>query len=321
MEAWKLYSRTLHTGEKVLIATNGFWADRAIAMAENYGLEVVRLPGPSNETFKFEDLEKEIIKHKPVLLFISHGETSTGVLQPLEGLSKICHRHGCLLAVDAIITFAAVPLFVDRWEIDAIVGAPQKGLAAPPGLTFLSFSERAVERMDKKKVNPPFYLHAKKVANCWRCLNDGPAGFHYTWNSNMLCAIREAFLQLLEKGLANTWENQTKMAERLWIGLEKMGLKLWVPNKEKRLPNVTTVILPEGIDVKKVCRYAYDVLHTDISFGIGPTYGKCLRIGIMGYNCRPEIVDRALEVITEVLDKYPIYSKQYTSVGVNSWGR
>ena len=133
----------LEPGDTALIAINGIWGQRAVSMATRYGARVVTLETEVGNNFTLAQIENAVHKHKPTLLFVTQGESSSGVYQNVEGIGDICHRYGCLLAVDTVASLGGVPLFVDRWGIDAVYTGSQKVLGAPAGLAPISFSPRA----------------------------------------------------------------------------------------------------------------------------------------------------------------------------------
>lgn len=133
----------LDPGEKILVAIGGLWGDRVVEMAKRYDLEVVTLKAPLGEVFTKDQLEEAIIKHKPQMLFVTHGESSHGTLQPLEGIGDICKRHHCLFGVDCVVSLGAEPFYTDRWLVDVAIAATQKAIGAPPGMALITLSPRA----------------------------------------------------------------------------------------------------------------------------------------------------------------------------------
>jgi len=285
-------------GEKIIIAVGGIWGHRTVEKAKARGIDVIRMDSQPGDVFTMEELEREIIKHKPVLLFITHGESSGGTVQSLERLGEICHKHNCLLAVDAVVSLGGVPLFVDRWGIDIAVSASQKAIGAPPGLAFLTFSPRAMERLRTIKTPPPFYYNILGLCDAWNCLGN-PRKYHYTYSTQLLCAAREALAEIVEEGLENVWERHRIIAERFWAGAERLGIKMFVELPENRLWTVNCVCLPPKVKWTVLTSYLEEKYQVVVGFGIGPTANKALRIGAMGYNARPEVVDYILEILED----------------------
>ncbi|XP_075273922.1 alanine--glyoxylate aminotransferase isoform X2 [Opisthocomus hoazin] len=214
--------------DTVLVAVNGIWGQRAADIARRLGANVHELLKPLGEYFAPWDIEEGLARHKPSVLFITHGESSTGVLQPLEGLGELCHRHGCLLLVDAVASLGGAPIFMDQQEIDVLYSGSQKVLNAPPGSAPISFSERAREKMLRRKTKPPsFYLDMGWLANYWGC--DGePRRYHHTAPINSFFSLREGLAMLAEQGLESSWERHRTNCAQLCQGLQDLGLQLFV---------------------------------------------------------------------------------------------
>lgn len=138
-----MVSNLTERGDTVIVCISGHWGRRLATICRCNGLEVVTLESDPGEVFTVKEIEEAVVKHKPTAVFLVHGETMSGVLQPLEGIADVCHRNGCLLGVDAVVSIAAVPLFVDRWKLDAVVGGSQKAVGCIPGISLLTFSPLA----------------------------------------------------------------------------------------------------------------------------------------------------------------------------------
>ncbi|KAK5644987.1 hypothetical protein RI129_006287 [Pyrocoelia pectoralis] len=293
-------TNTVDPGEKIIVGVMGFWGKRVADIAKTRQLDVVEIVPQFGPVFTLNELETAIIKHKPVLLYVTHGESSMGTVQTLEGLGDICHKYNCLLAVDAVVTLGAIPLYVDRWGIDIAVSSTQKAARSIPGLAYLTFSPKAVERMKNRKTVPPFYYNMLELFKVWNCFGVRSI-YHYTYNSNLLAASKEGIAEIIEEGLLETWQKHEELNKRLWDGLEKLGLKFYIKNPEYRLHAVTSVELPPSVSFESFNNFLIERYQIYISFGIGPTSGTCFRIGIMGYNATAKLVDYMLEKINEAL--------------------
>ncbi|XP_038002419.1 serine--pyruvate aminotransferase isoform X2 [Motacilla alba alba] len=289
----------LEKGDTVLVAVNGIWGARAADIARRLGANVHELLKAPGKYFTPQDIEQ----HKPLVLFITHGESSTGVLQPLEGLGELCHRHGCLLLVDAVASLGGAPIFMDQQEIDVLYSGSQKVLNAPPGSAPISFSERAREKLLRRKTKPPsFYLDMGCLANYWGC--DGePRRYHHTAPINSFFSLREGLAMLAELGLESSWERHRANCTQLCQGLLDMGLELFVEEEKARLPTITTVRVPEGYDWKDITAFLMDEHGMEIAGGLGPTVGKVLRIGLMGCNSTRGNVERVLGALRDALQR------------------
>ncbi|XP_015726804.1 serine--pyruvate aminotransferase isoform X2 [Coturnix japonica] len=259
----------LESSDTVLVGNNGIWGERAADVARRLGAKVHELLKPPGEYFTLRDIQEGLAQHKPSVLFLTHGESSTGVRQPLEGLGELCHRHGCLLLVDAVASLGGVPILMDQQGIDVLYTGSQKVLSAPPGISPISFSERAREKMQRRKTRPPsFYLDMSCLASYWGC--DGePRMYHHTGPVSSIFCLREALAGLAELAA--------------------------------RLPTVTTVRVPEGYNWKEITAFLMDKHSIEISGGLGPTAGKVLRIGLMGHNATQDNVDRLLQALRDAL--------------------
>ncbi|XP_021142053.1 alanine--glyoxylate aminotransferase isoform X2 [Columba livia] len=290
----------LEHGDTALVAVNGIWGQRAADIARRLGAVVRELWKPPGEYFTPQDIEEGLVRHKPLVLFITHGESSTGVLQPLEGLGELCHRHGCLLLVDAVASLGGAPIFMDQQEIDVLYSGSQKVLNAPPGSAPISFSERAREKILRRKTQPlSFYLDMGWLANYWGC--DGePRRYHHTAPINSFFSLREGLAMLAELGLESSWERHRANCAQLCQGLRDLGLELFV-KEEARLPTITTVRVPKGYDWKEITAFLMENHAIEIAGGLGPSAGKVLRIGLMGCNSTSSNVDRVLHGLRDAL--------------------
>ncbi|XP_009995029.1 PREDICTED: serine--pyruvate aminotransferase [Chaetura pelagica] len=293
----------LEHGDSALVAVNGIWGQRAAEIGRRLGADVHELLKPPGEYFTPEDIEEGLAQHKPLVLFITHGESSTGVLQPLEGLGQLCHRYGCLLLVDAVASLGGAPIFMDQQEIDVLYTGSQKVLNVPPGSAPISFSQRAREKMLRRKMKPQsFYLDMAWLANYWGC--DGePRRYHHTAPINSLFSLREGLSLLAEMGLERSWERHQEHCAQLCQGLRDLGLELFVKEEKARLPTITTVKVPEGYDWKEITAFLMDTCAIEIAGGLGPTAGKVLRIGLMGCNSTRSNVERVLGALREALGR------------------
>ncbi|NXC27637.1 SPYA protein, partial [Campylorhamphus procurvoides] len=291
----------LECGDTILVAINGIWGQRAADIARRLGAKVYELQKPPGEYFTPQDIEKGLVQHKPSVLFITHGESSTGVLQPLEGLGELCHRHGCLLLVDAVASLGGAPIFMDKQEIDVLYSGSQKVLNSPPGTAPISFSERARKKLLSRKTKPKsFYLDMDCLANYWGC--DGePRRYHHTAPINSFFSLREGLAMLAEIGLESSWEQHQANCARLCQGLLNLGLEPFVKEEKVRLPTITTVRVPEGYNWKDITAFLMDKHAIEIAGGLGPTVGKVLRIGLMGCNSTRENVNRVLRALQDAL--------------------
>jgi len=293
----------LEPGKTVLIANNGIWGVRSADMARRQGATVKEITTPTGTCFTLEQIAAGIKEHQPDLLFVTHGESSTGVLQPLEGLGALCHEHGCLLAVDTVASLGGTPLYADQLEIDVIYTGSQKVLGVPPGTAPISFSPRATQAF-QARTSPPcsFYLDLGWLGEYWHCWPGKGRVYHHTAPVNTLYGLREGLAMVAEEGLENCWRRHRLCADHLHSGLTELGLEMFVSDPKARLPTVNTIKVPEGVDWAAVSGHCMKNHLVEISGGLGPTAGKVWRIGVMGNNANIKTVSKVLDALKEALE-------------------
>ena len=234
---------------------------------------------------------------KAGLVTIVHAETSTGVHQPLVEISKMVHEAGMLLAVDAVTSLGGHPVNVDEWEIDAIFSGTQKCLSCPPGLSPVSFSERALGVMDARESKvQSWYFDVSMLRDYYS--DGGTRAYHHTAPINMVYGLREALAIVLEEGLEARFERHRVVHERLRTGLERLGIS-YIP--EKSLHTLNCVSIPEGVEDGPVRSRLLDEYSIEIGAGLGPFAGKAWRIGLMGHAATRRNVDLLLAALGEVM--------------------
>ena len=292
-------ANSVEPGDKVLIGVKGYFGNRLVDMAGRYGAEVSTITKTWGEAFTLEEIKSAIAAHQPKILALVHAETSTGVRQPLEGVAEICQQHGCLLLIDTVTSMGGVPLHIDEWGIDLAYSCSQKGLGSPPGASPFTMSPRAVEKLkNRPKSVPNWYLDMALLAKYW----GSERMYHHTAPINMNYALREALRLVAEEGLQERWQRHQQNAELFWDGLAELNLECHVA-QEIRLPTLTTVKIPEGVDGKAISMKLLNEYNIEIAGGLGELGGKVWRVGLMGYNSRPENVILLLSAFKKVLGK------------------
>jgi alanine-glyoxylate transaminase/serine-glyoxylate transaminase/serine-pyruvate transaminase len=293
-------ANTIEPGDKVLVAVMGYFGQRLVDMAGRYRADVVTIERPWGEAFDLAELEAALITHKPTILAMVHAETSTGVCQPMDGIGDLCRQHDCLLLLDTVTSLGAVPLHIDAWKVDLAYSCSQKGLSCPPGLGPFTMGPRAEAKLAARSGKVPnWYLDVSLLNKYW----GSDRVYHHTAPVNMNFGMREALRLLAEEGLEAAWARHRSNAERLWAGLERLGLELHV-SEPLRLPTLTTVRIPEGVDGKAFSRHLLDRFGIEVGGGLGDLAGKVWRIGLMGYNSTPENVDRLLDLFASELPAF-----------------
>ncbi|SBO42358.1 alanine--glyoxylate aminotransferase family protein [Cyanobium sp. NIES-981] len=305
-------ANTLEPGDKVLVAVKGYFGLRLVDMAGRYRAEVVTIERPWGEAFSLEEIEAAVKEHRPAVLAMVHAETSTGIRQPMEGIGEICRQHNCLLLLDTVTSLGAVPVHLDAWQVDLAYSCSQKGLSCPPGLGPFTMGPRAEAKMERRRDKVPnWYLDVTLLNQYW----GSDRVYHHTAPVNMNFGMREALRLLAEEGLENAWARHQRNAERLWAGLEELGLELHAP-EHLRLPTLTTVRIPEGVDGKAFSLHLLNQHGIEVGGGLGALAGKVWRIGLMGFNSRPENVDRLLELFRTELPAFRPGATSRTSAAV-----
>lgn len=293
-------ANTVEPGDKVLVAVKGYFGLRLVDMAGRYRAEVATIERPWGQAFTLEEIEQALDTHRPAILAMVHAETSTGVCQPMEGIGELCRRYDCLLLLDTVTSLGAVPLHLDAWGVDLAYSCSQKGLSCPPGLGPFTMGERAEAKLAARTDKVPnWYLDVSLLNQYW----GSNRVYHHTAPVNMNFGMREALRLLAEEGLENAWSRHRTNAERLWAGLERLGLELHVP-EHLRLPTLTTVRIPEGIDGKAFALHLLNTHGIEVGGGLGALAGKVWRIGLMGYNSQPENVDLLLNLLETELPAF-----------------
>jgi alanine-glyoxylate transaminase / serine-glyoxylate transaminase / serine-pyruvate transaminase len=284
-------------GDAVLVGVNGYFGERLCDVAGRYGGEVHRLERPWGDVFTVEEIEKALQEKPAKLVALVHAETSTGALQPMEGIANVVHRHGGLLLLDCVTSLGGVPVNIDAWDVDIAYSGTQKCLSCPPGLAPLTVGPRAVEALHQRKSKVAnWYLDLTMIEKYW----GSERTYHHTAPISMNYALREALRLIYEEGLEKRFERHRANAAALWEGFEALGLQSHVP-LDHRLPTLTTVLVPEGIDEGAIRRRLLNEYNIEIAGGLGIFKGRAWRIGLMGYSSRRENVLLLLSALESLL--------------------
>ncbi|KAM8789330.1 alanine--glyoxylate aminotransferase [Rhynchonycteris naso] len=295
----------LEPGDSFLVGVNGLWGQRAAEIGERVGARTHPMIKDPGGYYTLKEVEEGLAKHRPVLLFLTQGESTSGILQPLEGYGELCHRYQCLFLVDTVASLGGIPIHMDQQGIDVLYSGAQKVLNAPPGTALISFSDKARNKIYSRKTKPySFYLDIKLLGNFWGC-DDEPRMYHHTTPVLGLYSLRESLALVAEEGLENCWRRHREVTAYLQGRLQDLGLQLFVKDPALRLPTVTTVAVPAGYDWRDIVNYLIDHFSIEITGGLGPSIGKVLRIGLLGHNATRENVDRVTEALKEALQRCP----------------
>ncbi|CAG5102996.1 Oidioi.mRNA.OKI2018_I69.chr1.g566.t1.cds [Oikopleura dioica] len=300
---------TLEAGEKVGIAKNGIWGERAADIASRAGINVAILEGTPGKSFSKEEIEGFLEKEKPKAFFITHGESSTGVFQNIKGIGEICKKNSCLFMVDSVAACGGVELKMDEWGIDVLYTGSQKVLSAPPGTAPISFSPRARQAIRNRETPvQSYYLDVEVLGRYWN-VDAQPRFYHHTGAVTNIFALREALSFISSENLEETWKRHKICQKKLHEGLKELGLELFVENQDDRLPCVTTIKVPDGVEWNVVTALMMENDTIEMAGGLGPTAGKCWRIGLMGFNCTEKNVNKVLRSLQKALQTIGYLSK------------
>jgi alanine-glyoxylate transaminase/serine-glyoxylate transaminase/serine-pyruvate transaminase len=287
----------LEPGDKAVVGVVGFFGGRMAEIARRTGADVTVLERPWGDVFDMDQLRDALKRVRPKVLGIVHAETSTGAHQPIAELGKLCHEFDTLLAVDCVTSLACVPLEVDAWELDAVFSGTQKGLGCPPGLAPVTFSDRAVDVVKKRKTKvQSWYLDMTEVIKYW----SEERFYHHTAPITLVYALREGLRVVLEEGLPARYVRHQLNHRALKAGLTAMGLQ-YLTKEHCQLPQLNPVRVPAGVDDLKVRKKLITDYGIEIGGGLGEFKGKAWRIGIMGYGCRASNVFAVLSALERIL--------------------
>jgi alanine-glyoxylate transaminase/serine-glyoxylate transaminase/serine-pyruvate transaminase len=288
----------LEPGDEAIVCVNGTFSERMAIIADRTGAKVTRIEAPYGRPVDPEEVRRAGKGKNIKMVGLAHGETSTGVLHNLDAFRKVADELGALLVVDAVATLAGVPLSVDKQRIDICFSGSQKAMSAPPGMAPITVAPRAEEVLLARKTKvQSWYFDLTTTMNYW----GKERTYHHTPPISLIYGMREALRLVLEEGLEARWERHRRNQQALIAGLEAMGLELFVANPADRLPTVTAVRVPEGVDDLKVRRQLLDEFDIEIAGGFGPLKGKLWRVGLMGYSCQRNNILLFLAALEKVL--------------------
>lgn len=269
-------------GDKVIVCSNGVFGGRMKENVERCGGVAVMVEaewGRAVDPQRVEDALKKNPDAK-IVAFV-HAETSTGAQSDAKTISAIARQYGCLSIVDAVTSLAGTPLKVDDWQLDAVYSGSQKCLSCTPGLSPVTLSPRAVEKIKGRKSKvQSWFLDLNLVMGYW-----GGAvkrAYHHTAPINPLYGLHESLVIMKDEGLENSWARHARMHGALRAGIEAMGLSFLVPAAE-RLPQLNAIRLPDGVDEAAIRQRLLNEFNLEIGAGLGALAGKVWRIGLMGY--------------------------------------
>ncbi|KGP80363.1 MULTISPECIES: pyridoxal-phosphate-dependent aminotransferase family protein [unclassified Paenibacillus] len=303
----------IQPGDKVLVPIYGRFGHLLVELSERCGAEVIFFETEWGKVFDPEEVMKAIHAHKPSLVAMVHGETSTGQMQPLAEIGKACRELDILLVVDAVATIGGTPVKTDAWHLDAVMGGTQKCLSVPSGMAPLTYNSRVEKKlMSRKTVERGLrdatsaraegrtiasnYFDLSQLQDYWSSARLN----HHTEATSMLYGLHEGLRILLQEGLETRFERHRINERALVAGIQGMGLKLY-GDMSSKLPVVTCIQIPDGVDGESVRSMLLNDFSIEIASSFGPLKGKIWRIGTMGFSCQRKNVLHVLGALEAVL--------------------
>jgi len=288
----------IEKNDKVLILSNGVFGGRMIDVCERLGANVDSISQPWGKPITANMIKEKIANQKYDLIAIVHAETSTGVLNPIPEIAPLINDTESLFVVDAVTSLGGIKINMDDWGIDALYSGTQKCLSCPPGLSPVSFSNRAVDKlMNRKTKVPNWYLDLSMIANYW---SGKQRAYHHTAPINMIYALYQALYDIIEAKPEHVFQKHQDAHLYLLAKLSELNLSLLVEEKY-RLPMLNAIKIPNGIsdiDVRSTLLNDYNI---EIGGGLGELSGKVWRIGLMGHTANNQNIDRLTNALGTIL--------------------
>jgi alanine-glyoxylate transaminase / serine-glyoxylate transaminase / serine-pyruvate transaminase len=294
-----VFANLVEPGDRVLVCVNGVFGGRMVDVAGRCGAVVEKIEAPWGTVFDQGEVIKAIDRVKPKVVAIVHAETSTGAHQPVDRIGAAAHAAGALFLLDCVTSLGGLPVEIDQWGVDAAYSGTQKCLSCPPGLSPVTFSPRAMERLAARKAKvQSWYLDLSMIKNYW----GQERAYHHTAPINMLYGLHEALAIVLEDGLEKRFARHREMHQRLKDGLARIGIG-YASQEGHSLPMLNAVTVPDGVDEAMVRRRLLEDYGIEIGAGLGVFKGKVWRIGLMGHSASKRNVAVVLAALTEILKK------------------
>jgi alanine-glyoxylate transaminase/serine-glyoxylate transaminase/serine-pyruvate transaminase len=287
----------LEPADSVLIGVNGVFGTRMVDVAQRCGAQVDKVEAEWGTALEAEKFKTALAQKKYKVVALVHAETSTGVLQPLDDIARWVRESGALFLVDAVTSLGGAPVRVDELGIDACYSGTQKCLGCPPGLSPVTFNERAIDAVRKRKTKvQSWYLDLSMIEKYW----SSERLYHHTAPISMNYALHEALRMVLEEGLESAWQRHRRVHETFLREMRKLELEPAVA-EGVRAPMINAIKIPDGVDDAKVRQRLYDDFNIEIGAGLGPLKGKIWRVGLMGHGARVENVELLAKALKQLI--------------------
>lgn len=293
----------VESGDRVLVANCGRFGDLFVDLATRYGGRISQVTAEWGRIIDPQQIEEAIKRNRPKIVAVVHGETSTGMLQPMMGeIGKICRTHDALLVVDAVVTLGGVPVEVDAWQMDVCTSGTQKCLGCPSGMAPITYNERAERALAARTVPVVSnYFDLTQLQRYWspERLN------HHTLPTSMTYGLREALRLIVEESLEARVTRHRRAGDALKAGLEAMGIELF-GDPQHRLPMITAMVIPNDVPDEAGRTKLLEEFGIEVATSFGPLRGRVWRIGTMGFNAELKTVLVVLAALEQVLSTFSV---------------
>jgi alanine-glyoxylate transaminase/serine-glyoxylate transaminase/serine-pyruvate transaminase len=288
-------------GCKAVVCINGVFGGRMKSIVERCGANPVVIEEEWGKAVDPEKLDATLKANPDVkLVAFVHAETSTGALSDAKLLTEIAHNYDCLTVVDTVTSLGGTPVKVDEWGLDAVYSGSQKCLSCPPGLSPVTFNDRAVEVIkNRSTVVRSWFMDLNLVLGYWG--SGSKRSYHHTAPINALYGLHEALLLVKEEGIENAWNRHADNGKEFCTKLNEIGLNPLVPENE-RLSQLISVTVPDGVDEAKVRGYLLDKYDLEIGAGLGSLAGKVWRVGLMGYSSNKKNIQLCINALKDAIE-------------------
>jgi len=289
----------IEPGDRVLVLINGVFGTRMEDVASRLGAKVDSLNYEWGTVVDLNSVAEKLAETNYDLVAMVHAETSTGVCNPVEDIGTLVQQNGALYLVDCVTSLGGMEVKMDNWNIDALYSGTQKCLSCPPGLSPVSFSEKAVNKLSNRNTKVPnWYLDLSMITKYW---SGKSRVYHHTAPINMLYGLYQACFNVIDEGLDIVIQRHKDMHQMLVDELSQLGLKLFVKERD-RLPMLNSVVIPNNVEDVEVRSRLLNEYQIEIGSGLGPLAGKIWRIGLMGETAKEESIQKLMDAFGKILD-------------------